>query len=420
MTDPLQRPPKKDPQKRTVLPTPPPGARSRKAIAFSTAAAEGRLALQNCAECNHVIYPAREVCPKCWSMDLQWKDIPDGGELIAETTLRTSVNTYFRERMPWRIGTVRLDAGPMVLAHIHSDVGEYERVRMIARTDKSGQGVLMALPEKETANMADDKQLRTLTCDPKHRRVLVTDGRTQLGQCTVNALAKAGASKIFVGIAREWRPYDGSAELAAVSGVELMPLDITDTISVNELAAEIGGKTDILINTAEHVRPGSAMQRHGIVTARDEMETNYFGLMRLIQAFGPCMRGRGADGDNSACAWVNLLSVYALSNWSVFGTTTASQAAAYSLSQCLRGEFAGSGVKVVNVLFGPLEDSWRQPLPPPKVTPKRLADAIVHALRQGIENVTLGPVAEDIVRRFRDDPFVLERELMQAQQGQAV
>ena len=47
--------------------------------------------------------------------------------------------------------------------------------------------------------------------------------------------------------------------------------------------------------------------------------------------------------------------MYALSNWQVYGTTTASQAAAYSLSQCLRGEFAGSGVKVVNVLFGPLE-----------------------------------------------------------------
>ncbi len=420
MTEPLQRPAKKDPQKRTILPTLPPHARSRKALAFTTAAAEGRLALQSCAGCGHVIYPARDVCPKCWSMDLQWQDIPDGGELITETTLRTSVNTYFRERMPWRIGTVRLDAGPMVLAHVHGDVGAYERVRMIARTDKSGQGVLMALPAKETANMADDKQLRTLTCDPKHRRVLVTDGRTELGQCTVNALASAGAAIIFVGIAEQWRPYAGSAELAAVPGVEIMPLDITDTISVNELAGEIGGKTDILINTAEHVRPGSAMERNGILTARDEMETNYFGLMRLIQAFGPGMRGRGADGDLSACAWVNLLSVYALSNWSVYGTTTASQAAAYSLSQCLRGEFAGSGVKVVNVLFGPLEESWRQPLPPPKVTPKRLADTIIDALQQGIENVTLGPVAEDIVRRFKDDPFVLERELMQAQQGQAV
>ena len=328
MTEALQKPPRKNPQQRTVLPTLPPFSRSRKAIVFSAAAAEGRFILQVCAECQQATYPAREMCPKCWSMDLQWQEIADGGELICETTLRTSINTYFRERMPWRIGTVQLDAGPTVLAHVHGDVAEKDRVRMIARTDKSGQGVMIALPVKETPNMADDRQLRTLTCDPKHRRILITDGRTELGQRAAKALADAGASLIFVGVAEAWRPYAGSDELAAIPGVKIMPLDVTDTISVNELAGEIGGKTDILINTAEHVRPGAAMERDGILTARDEMETNYFGLMRLMQAFGPGMRARGADGDNSACAWVNLLSVYALSNWPLYGTTSASQAAA--------------------------------------------------------------------------------------------
>ena len=68
-------------------------------------------------------------------------------------------------------------------------------------------------------------------------------------------------------------------------------------------------------------------------------------MRRLIQAFGPGMRARGADGDNSACAWVNLLSVYALSNWPVYGTTSASQAAALSLSQCLRGDFVTSAAE---------------------------------------------------------------------------
>ena len=67
--------------------------------------------------------------------------------------------------------------------------------------------------------------------------------------------------------------------------------------------------------------------------------------------------------------------------------------------------------------FLPLEESWRQPLPPPKVTPARLARTVVEALQQGIENVTLGPVAEDIVRRHREDPMVLERELAQIQMG---
>ena len=420
MADPLQRPAKKDPQKRTTSPTLPPFARSRKAVAFTAAAAEGRFALQVCDECEQVTYPPREVCPKCWSMELNWRDVESGGELIAATTLRTSVNTYFRERMPWRIGTVQLDAGPTVLAHIHGDVEEFARVTIIARTDKSGQGVMLALPVKETLNMADDRQLRALTCNPKYRRALVTDGRTELGQRMVKALADAGTSRIFVGIAEEWRPYSGQDELLKIPGVETMPLDVTNTISVNELAAEMGDKADILINTAEYVRPGSAMDSHGVTLARDEMETNYFGLMRLIQAFGPGMRGRGADGENSACAWVNLLSVYALSNWPVYGTTSASQAAALSLSQGLRADFAGSGVKVINVLFGPLEESWRQPLPPPKVTPQRLADTVIHALTEGIENVTLGPVAEDVVRRYKEDPFVLERELTQMHAGMTI
>lgn len=418
MTEPLKKPPRKNPQVRTVLPTLPPFARSRRAIAFTAAAAEGRFVLQVCAECAAATYPPREICPKCWSMQLEWTAAGDGGRLISETTLRTSINTYFRERMPWRIGTVQLDAGPTVLAHLHGDVKLDDEVRMIARTDKSGQGVLLALPVKETPNMADDRQLRTLTCDPKHRRVLVTDGRSELGQRVAKALADAGASIVFVGIAEAWRPYAGSDALAAIPGVEIMPLDVTDTISVNELAGEIGGKTDILVNTAEYVRPGGTMDREGILTARDEMETNYFGLLRLMQAFGPGMRARGADGDNSACAWVNLLSVYALSNWPHFGTTSASQAAAYSLSQCLRGELAGSGVKVVNILFGPLDESWRQPLPPPKVTPQKLADSVVQALQQGIESVALGPVAEDVVRRWKEDPAVLERELAQVQPGQ--
>lgn len=417
MTEPLQRPPKKDPQRRTIVPTLPPHSRSRAALAFTAAAAEGRFQLQVCEACTHVTYPAREMCPVCWSMDLRWRDVPAGGKLIAETTLRTSINTYFRERMPWRIGTVKLDAGPTMLAHIHGDVPEYGAVRVIARTDKSGQGVVMALPQKETPNMADDRQLRELTCDPKHRRILLTDGRTELGQQLARALADAGASSVIVGISEQWRPYPGSDALAALPAVEVMPLDVTDTKSVEELAGEVGGKVDILINTAEHVRPGATMERAGILTARDEMEINYFGLMRLIQAFGATMRARGADGDNSACAWVNLLSVYALSNWAAYGTTSASQAAAYSLSQCLRAEFAGSGVKVINVLFGPLDESWRQPLPPPKVTSQALAKAVVTALQQGIENVALGPVAEDVVKRWKENPAVLERELAQVQGG---
>jgi len=398
-------------------------ARSRQGIAFGAAAAEGRLKLQKCAACSQLCYPARELCPRCWSLDLIWSDIPEGGELIAESTLRTSFNSYFQHRLPWRIGSIKLDAGPVVLAHIHADVPSTvpasvpgfasapARVRMIARTDKSGQGVLFALPEQETPNMMDDRQLRTLTCDPKSRRVLITDGRSATGQALLKALVTAGASQIFAGFTAGAKPQPGEDQLKALPGVKPVALDLCDALSVAELAAEIGDTVDILINTATFFRPGDAMDQQDTATAREEMEINYFGMLRLIQAFAPAMRLRGSGEADGACAWVNLFSVYALSSRSAYGSSSASQAAAYSLSQNLRADLAGSGVKVINVLSGPLDDAWNQSLPPPKVSPAQLASAVVHALQQGIENVTLGPVAEDIVQRFREDPMVLEREL---------
>lgn len=399
-------------------------ARSRQGIAFSTAAAEGRFKLQKCAACSQVCYPPREICPRCWSLDLIWSDVPEGGELIAESTLRTSFNSYFQHRLPWRIGSVKLDAGPVVLAHIHGDVPTSvpgtvtgfatapPRVRMIARTDTSGQGVLFALPEQETPNMMDDRQLRTLTCDPKSRRVLITDGSNASGQALLKALVTAGASQVFAGFTAGAKLQSGEEHLKALPGVKPVALDLSDARSVTELAGEIGDAIDILINTANCIRPGDAMAQQDTTTAREEMEINYFGLLRLVRAFAPAMRLRGSNEADGACAWVNLFSVYALSSSSACGTSSASQAAAYSLSQNLRTDLAGSGVKVINVLSGPLDDAWNQSLPPPKVSPSQLASAVVHALQQGIENVTLGPVAEDIVQRFREDPMVLERELI--------
>jgi len=192
-----------------------------------------------------------------------------------------------------------------------------------------------------------------------------------------------------------------------------LPLDVTDTKSVERMAGEIGGKTDIMINTARFMRPGGVLARGGTGFARDEMEVNYLGLMRLAQAFGPAMCGRTADGVNSAVAWVNILSVHARTNTPGFGCFNASQAAAFSLSQSLRAEFRGAGLRVMNVFTGPLEEDWYQPLPPPKVTGPALARSVVSGLRDGLEDVWCGDVAKDFEERFRKNPKVLEIELGQ-------
>ena len=101
------------------------------------------------------------------------------------------------------------------------------------------------------------------------------------------ALSEAGASIVFVGLAdrleavsRRW------TALRKIERVEIVPLDVTDTESVTEQAEQIGARIDIMINTAEHVRAGGIVDRHGLTVAREEMDVRYLGL----HAAGPGVR----------------------------------------------------------------------------------------------------------------------------------
>jgi NAD(P)-dependent dehydrogenase (short-subunit alcohol dehydrogenase family)/uncharacterized OB-fold protein len=405
----LDRPKRKNPVLRTRLPTLPPAARSRVALGLTAAAALGRFELQQCRDCGTVQYPPREACQNCLSINLLWKNQEAGGELLAQTVLHHSNDLFFRERLPWRLGLIKLDCGPTVVAHLHDSVKD--RVKVRAALDRAGQAVIAALPEKEKADMADDRQLREFTCDPKQRKVLITDGKTALGQSLAKAFARAGAEIIWVGHTEPWKKFPGFDELQTIPQVTLVPLDVTDSKNVREAAAEIAGKVDILVNNAEVHRTFGIANRQGVETARAEMDVNYFGLLRLAQEFGPAMRSRGADGKASAVAWVNLLSIYAHANFPPHGTFSASKAAAHSLAQCLRAEMRAAGVRVVNVFPGPVDDEWNQLLPPPKLAPETLAKAIVAALLDGIEDVYPGDVAQEWLARWRDNPKALEREL---------
>jgi NAD(P)-dependent dehydrogenase (short-subunit alcohol dehydrogenase family) len=285
-------------------------------------------------------------------------------------------------------------------------------VRVTARLDRAGQAVLIAFPSKDSTTMADDPMLREMSSDPKLRKVLVTDGMTAVGQALVRELVKAGAELVWVGHAEPWKQHgSGLDAVATLPQVTLLPLDLTDGRSVQSVAGVIGGKVDIVVNNAEVHRSFGIAARRGTDTAKLEMEVNYFGALRLAQALGPALAGRSADGTANACAWVNLLSIYALANFPPHGTYSASKAAAHSLAQCQRAELRGAGIRVINVFPGPIDDEWNQNLPPPKLAPAALAAAVVKALRDGIEDVYPGDVAHEWFERWRDDPKVLEREL---------
>jgi NAD(P)-dependent dehydrogenase (short-subunit alcohol dehydrogenase family) len=245
----------------------------------------------------------------------------------------------------------------------------------------------------------------------RFRKVLVSDGKSSVGQAVVRAVVEAGADLVWVGEAEPWKKMPGFDALREIPQVTVLPLDVTDSRSVHDLAGEIGFKVDILINTADFHRTLGISARRGVENALTEMEVNYFGLLRLAQEFGPVMKARGADGQSSAVAWVNLLSIYALSNFPPHGTYSASKAAALSLSQALRAELRPGGVHVVNVFPGPIDDEWNQLLLPPKIAPAAVAAAIVNALKGSAEDVYPGDVAQEWLARWRDNPKALEKEL---------
>ena len=81
------------------------------------------------------------------------------------------------------------------------------------------------------------------------------------------------------------------------------------------------------------------------------------------------------------------------------------------LAQCLRAEMRLAGIRVVNFFPGPVDDEWNQNMPPPKLSPAAVASAILGALRDGVEDVYPGDVAQEWLERWRESPKVLEREI---------
>jgi NAD(P)-dependent dehydrogenase (short-subunit alcohol dehydrogenase family)/uncharacterized OB-fold protein len=409
---------KADAAMRSGTPALPPTQRSRVARGLTSAAAVGRFELQVCQDCGTVQYPPREACYKCLSVRLRWTLQPGDGELLAETTLFHSHNEFFRARLPWRLGMVRLDCGPTVITHLHGQVpGAPARVRVGMQLDRGGQGVLFAFPIG--GGGPDDKELREMTSDSKGRQVLITDGTSAVGMALARACVAAGAAKVWLGHSGASLTLQALEELGGRSRVTPIPLDVTSVDSVKWVAKEIAETVDIVVSNAEFrgsaefrapaVSPDQSAER----SAPAEMDVNYFGLLRLAEEFGPVMRERAASGEPFLMAWVNLLSIYAVaSDLPSYGTSSASKAtAAYSLSQSLRAQMQPAGIRVVNVFPGPIADTSNEALSLPKIEPGALARAVVQALQDGVEDVYPGDVASEWLTRSRDNPKALEREL---------
>jgi len=131
----------------------PPCRRNAASAALNRIMPDGLLHLQRCTDCGAVQSPPRELCGNCLATELQWHSLPGDGTIIAVTSIHHSLEEFFRARLPWRIASVHLDAGPVVFAHLApGDADAGQRVQVATARDRSGAWCLVTLAAHATRN----------------------------------------------------------------------------------------------------------------------------------------------------------------------------------------------------------------------------------------------------------------------------
>ncbi|GAA3028749.1 SDR family NAD(P)-dependent oxidoreductase [Streptomyces lactacystinicus] len=170
----------------------------------------------------------------------------------------------------------------------------------------------------------------------------VTGSSRGLGRAFVEAALSRGDR-----VAATARDTGRLAELAAAHGdaVLPLPLDVTDRAAVHRAvlrAHQHFGRLDVVVNNAGYGLSG-AVEELSERQLRDQLDTNLFGPLRVVQAVLPLLRAQGSGHI------VQISSVAGVAAFPLGGGYCASKWALEGLSEALAQEVAGFGVKVTVV-----------------------------------------------------------------------
>lgn len=181
------------------------------------------------------------------------------------------------------------------------------------------------------------------------RTVLITGCSSGIGLDAARTMALRGW-RVFATCRKE-----ADCERLRVEGLESFRLDYEDESSIaaamDEIAAR-GGRLDALFNNGAFACPG-AVEDLPRGALRAIFETNLFGYHDLTRRVIPLMRAQG-DG-----RIVNCSSVLGLVGIKWRGAYVATKFAMEGLTDVLRLEMAGTGIRVILIEPGPITSSIR-------------------------------------------------------------
>ncbi|GLY66044.1 SDR family oxidoreductase [Amycolatopsis taiwanensis] len=219
----------------------------------------------------------------------------------------------------------------------------------------------------------------------KHQIALVTGANRGLGKRFVTELLERGAARVYAA-ARKPESVD-------VPGAVPLRLDVTDDASV-EAAAAVAGDVTLLINNAG-VATLSSFIGSDLANARQEMEVNFWGSLRMVRAFAPILDLNGGGA---------ILNVLSQSSFRAFGfadTYGAAKAAAWQLTNGVRLELAGQRTQVTGLAMALVDtdmSAWAKSEPG-----WSLADPadVVRAALDGVEAGALEVYGDEMTREWR-------------------
>ena len=183
------------------------------------------------------------------------------------------------------------------------------------------------------------------------RSILITGCSSGIGFDAAQGLA-----------ARGWRVFatcrqEADCERLRGMGLESFVLDYADSASIAAAVAEVksrtGGRLDALYNNGAIACPG-AVEDLPTAALRANFEVNLFGYHDLILQVIPMMRAQGAG------RIINCSSVLGLVPMKWRGAYVATKYAMEGLTDVLRLEMEGTGIRVILIEPGPITSNIRK------------------------------------------------------------
>jgi NAD(P)-dependent dehydrogenase (short-subunit alcohol dehydrogenase family) len=219
--------------------------------------------------------------------------------------------------------------------------------------------------------------------------VLITGANRGIGLAFANAALARGARRVYAG-ARD----PSSISLA---GVQPVKLDVTSAADV-AAAAKACGDVTLVVNNAGIGRPGSLLLPNAVEAVQAHLETNLFGMLRMMQVFAPVLAKNGGG------AFLNVLSVASWINSGALNAYAVSKTAAWSLTNGLRNELRKQNTHVLAMHMGFIDTDLTKGIDMPKESPASVVGRAFDALEANLSEVLADERAQMIKRGLTADP----------------